>query len=422
MSASALETDYFTDRAVLLDPYEYLEEVRKHGPVVRMKSRDMVAVTGFQEAVEVLVNKQDFSSVINPDPVAPLRFEPEGDDISAQIDATMGTGPMDLMVSYDGEMHANARSLLNPLFVPSRLKANEEFMRGYADTMVREMVARGGCDAIKDVATPYVTMVIADLLGVPADDREEFRKIIDAGPPPGNMDAADEPQSSHPLMIMAGYFMRYMSERLAAPQGDLLTELASAKYPDGSDVPLMEAVKNAMFLFAAGQDTSAKLIGNSLRFLCENPEMQAELRADHAKIGPFLEEVLRLEGSTKTTFRLAKRNTRIGDMEVAAGQKIVVFVSAANRDPRRWDNPQEFRIGRPKIKEHLAFGRGAHVCAGAPLARKEVEVLYQKLFEHTSDIRLSEAHHGPKGARRIDYEPSYIIRGLAELHVELVGL
>jgi cytochrome P450 len=421
MPASALETDYFTDHAVLLDPYEFLEGIRAHGPVIQLKSRDIVAVTGFAEAVEVLNNREDFSSVINPDPIAPLRFVPEGDDISAQIEATMGTGPMDLMVSYDGKLHADARSLLNPLFVPSRLKANELFMRGLADDMVREMVAKGGCEAIAEVATPFVTLVIADLLGVPAEDREEFRKIIDAGPPPGNMDAADTPQSSHPLMVMAGFFMRYMSERKAAPRDDLLTELASAQYPDGAEVPLMEAVKSAMFLFAAGQDTSAKLIGNSLRFLCENPDTQAELRADRSRIEPFLEEVLRLEGSTKTTFRLAKRNTRIGGMDIPAGKKIVIFVSAANRDPRRWDDPQEFRIGRPKIKEHLAFGRGAHVCAGAPLARKEVAVLYDRLLEHTSDIRLSEAHHGPKGARRIDYEPSYIIRGLANLHVELIG-
>lgn len=420
MAEADAEKDYFTDHSVLLDPYDFLEGIRAQGPVVQLKSRDMVAVTGFAEAVEVLLNAQDFSSVINPDPVAPLRFVTEGDDISAQIEATMGTGPMDLMVSYDGKMHSDARSLLNPLFTPSRLKANELFMRDYADAMVREMVAKGGCEAIAEVATPYVTMVIADLLGVPDDDREEFRKVIDSAPPPGNMDSTGSAEVVHPLMIMAKFFMQYMSERRAAPRDDLLTELATASYPDGTDVPLMEAVKNAMFLFAAGQDTSAKLIGNSLRFLCENPGTQEELRADRSKIEPFLEEVLRLEGSTKTTFRLAKRKTRIGNMDIPAGKKIVVFVSAANRDPRRWDNPQEFRIGRPKIKEHLAFGRGAHVCAGAPLARKEVAILYDRLFEHTSDIRLSEAHHGPKGARKIDYEPSYIIRGLANLHVEFI--
>ena len=421
MSAPALATDYFTDQSVLLDPYEFFEELRQHGPVVRLKARDFVAVTGFPEAVDVLLNKADFSSMIAPDPLGDLRFVPEGDDISDQIEASMGTGPMDLMITYDGERHANARSLLNPLFTPSRLKANYDFMHSYADSMVRELVAKGSCDAIGQMATPFVTMVIADLLGVPDDDREEFRKLIDSGPPPGNMEGDTDRLENSPLMVMAGFFMRYMGERREAPRDDLLSELANATYPDGSEVPLMEAVKNAMFLFAAGQDTSAKLIGNSLRFLCENPDFQAELRADRSKIEPFLEEVLRLEGSTKVTFRLAKRKTRIGDVEVPAGQKIVIFLAAANRDPRRWDEPKEFRIGRPKVKEHLAFGRGAHVCAGAPLARKEVAVLYDRLFEHTSDIRLSEAHHGTRDARRITYEPSFIIRGLADLHVELVG-
>lgn len=278
MAASALETDYFTDHAVLLDPYEFFEEVRGHGPVVQLKSRDMLAVTGFAEAVEVLTNGHDFSAIMNPDPVAPLRFEPEGDDISAQIDAVMGTGPMDLMVSYDGKMHADARSLLNPLFVPSRLKANEQFMRGLADEMVREAVAKGSCEMIAGMATPFVTLVIADLLGVPPEDRQKFRDVIDSGPPPGNMDDPEQAQASHALMYMAGFFMRYMEERRANPQDDILTELALAKYPDGTTPGPMEPVKTAMFLFAAGQDTSAKLIGNALRWLDASPQLQEVAR------------------------------------------------------------------------------------------------------------------------------------------------
>ena len=416
----ASERDYFTDLSVLLDPYDYFEGIRRNGPVYQMKSRDMLLVTGFQEGVEVLLNAADFSSCLNPDPVAPLRFEPEGDDLTPQIEATMDTGPMDLMVQYDGDRHAAARSLLNPLFTPSRLKANEEFMRTFADGMVREMVGKGACEMINEVATPYVTMVIADLLGVPDEDREEFRKIIDSAPPPGNMNDTGSAEVVHPLMIMGGYFMRYMQERSAAPQDDVMTELVQATYPDGSKPPLMEVVKTAMFLFAAGQDTSAKLLGNAMRFLCEDQAMQQHLRENRDQIGPFLEEALRLEGSTKATFRLAKRKTRIGDVEVPAGKRVVVALPAANRDPRRWEAPHEFRLNRPKIKEHLAFGRGAHTCAGAPLARAEVAVILDRFLEHTRAITLSEAHHGPKDARRISYEPSYIIRGLADLHVEFV--
>jgi cytochrome P450 len=220
-------------------------------------------------------------------------------------------------------------------------------------------------------------------------------------------------------MILGSYFVRYISERRAEPRDDVMTEMALAKYPDGSTPDAMEVVKSAMFLFAAGQDTSAKLIGNAMRRLTEDPELQQQLRDDRSLIPGFLEEELRMEGSTKATFRIAKRDTRIGDMEIPAGKRVVVAMSAANRDPRRWDDPHEFRIGRPKIKEHLAFGRGAHTCAGAPLARAEVAVIMDRFFEHTSSIDLSEEHHGPKDNRRIDYEPSYIIRGLANLHVTL---
>jgi cytochrome P450 len=417
----AAERDFFTDKSVLLDPYDYFESIRGDGPVHRMPSRDILIVTGFQEGVDILLNTRDFSSSINPDPLAPLRFVPKGDDISEQIEAVQDTGPMDLMVSYDGDRHVAARSLLNPLFKPSRLKANETFMREYADGLAREMVAQGSCEVIDQIATPYVTMVIADLLGVPADDREEFRKVIDSGPPPGNMDETDDDaraRASAPLMFMIGYFNRYLAERRANPQDDVMTELALAKFPDGSTPDLIEPVKAAMFLFAAGQDTSAKLIGNALRFLCENPEMQQHLRDNRDQIGPFLEETLRLEGSTKATFRIAKRKTTIGSLEIPAGQRVVVALPAANRDPRRWDEPAEFRLNRPRIKEHLAFGRGAHTCAGAPLARAEVHVLLDRLLEHSSAIKLSEAHHGKAGERTIDYEPSFIIRGLAELHVE----
>lgn len=417
-AATTVEKDYFTDHSVLLDPYDYFETIRRHGPVYQMQSRDVVVVTGFAEALEVLRNTQDFSSWLNPDPLVKLPFDVDGDDITAQLAATP-SNPMELMVSYDGERHAAARSLLNPLFTPSRLKANEEFMRAYAEKMVQDVVAAGGCELVNKVATPFVTMVIADLLGVPADDREAFRQLIDSAPPPGNMDAGEDGQSVHPLMVMAGYFTRYVSERRTQPQNDVMTEMALAKYPDGSTPDAMEVVKSAMFLFAAGQDTSAKLIGNAMRRLAEDQDLQQQIREDRKLVGPFLEEVLRVEGSTKATFRIASRGTRIGDMEIPAGKRVVVSLSAANRDPRRWEDPAEFRLGRPKIKEHLAFGRGAHTCAGAPLARAEVAVILDRFLEHTSAITLDEARHGPAGSRTIEYEPSYIIRGLANLHIKL---
>ncbi|MDR2858655.1 MAG: cytochrome P450, partial [Novosphingobium sp.] len=222
------ERDYFTDKSVLLDPYDFFEEVRARGPVVQLHNRDMLFITGFQEAIEVLLNKEDFSSVIaTPGPAAPLPFPVEGSDISATVQAySESIRERDLMVNYDGDFHLAARSLLNPLLVPSRLKANEEFMQRFADEMAREMVAKGSCEIIRDVAVPYVTLVIADLLGVPSEDRQQFRDVIDAGPPPGNMDDAEDTSQSSALIFMIGYFMRYLTERRANPQNDIMTELA----------------------------------------------------------------------------------------------------------------------------------------------------------------------------------------------------
>jgi cytochrome P450 len=417
------DVDYFTDRAVLLDPYEYFDAVRGRGPVAKAGPHGITFVTGFAEAVEVLLNSEDFSAVIAVNgPVVPLPFEPEGPDITEQVDAHRDEiAPNGLMISYDGVQHANARSLLMRLFTPSRLRANEAYMHKLADQMVREMVARGGGDVIAEMATPFVTLVIADLLGVPEDDRNAFREVIDAGPPPGNMDAADAPTASHPLVFMAQYFARYIGERRAAPRDDVMTELATATFPDGTTPDLMEVVKAAMFLFAAGQDTSAKLVGNAMLRVAEDAQLQAELRADPSLIPALLEETLRLEGSTKMTSRLALRDTKIGDTAISVGEKVFIGLAAANRDPTRWEDPNTFRMGRPKVKEHIAFGRGAHTCAGAPLARVEVRVLFEKFLEHTSDIRVSDAHHGAPGARTIDYEPSFIIRGVEKLHIDLTA-
>ena len=156
-----------------------------------------------------------------------------------------------------------------------------------------------------------------------------------------------------------------------------------------------------------------------MRYLVDEPGLQKKLRQDPSLIPAMLEEVLRLEGSTKQTARLARRDTQIGDLKVPAGTKILVALSAANRDPRRWPNPQAFVLDRPAIKEHLGFGRGKHVCAGAPLARVEVRIILEQFIKYTSNIDLDENEHGPCGDRELNFEPSFIIRGLAELHLKL---
>ncbi len=417
------ERDYFTDYEVLKDPYDFFEAVRSNGPVYQPPGKDYLIVTGFEETVEVLNNNRDFSAVIGvAGAAAPLPFTPEGPDISEQLEenrAQILAG--EFIVNLDDAPHTNMRALVNRLFTPSRLKANQEFITDYSDAMVRDAVAQGDIELMKTVSTPFVTMVIADLLGVPPEDREHFMRIIEAAPPPGSLesDQNDFSGDDHPMVAMAGYFVRYLTERLEHPQDDILSELAHADYPDGTKPNLGDLVTLANFIFGAGQDTSAKLLGNAMRYIADVPGLQDRLRQDTSLIPAMIEEVLRLEGSTKQTARLTRRDSKIGDLHVPAGTKILLALSAANRDPKRWPDPEAFILDRPRIKEHVGFGRGKHVCAGAPLARVEVRIILELFFKYTSNIDIDDRRHGPRGSRDFDFDPSFIIRGLSELHLRL---
>ncbi|MCB1686856.1 MAG: cytochrome P450 [Halioglobus sp.] len=416
------ERDYFTDPSVLLDPYGYFEEMRPRGPVCQLETHDCLLITGFDECVEVLRNPADFSSLNSLASSAfPLPFKPEGSDISAQIEAHRDkyVGG-DLVVTFDDAHHTNVRALMSRMFTPSRLKSNEAFMRDYAAELVRAAVAEGGCELVNQIATPYVTMVVADLLGVPAEDRKKFEEKIAAGQTVGSIENPDAPTDMSALEFMGAYFYGYLEERMASPGTDLLSELATLPYPDGTKPDILELVGLAVFMFAAGQDTSAKLLGNSMRYIVDVPGLQQQLRDDRTLIPWFLEEILRLEGSSKATHRIARRDTKIGDRPVPAGTQVIVALAAANRDPRRWgEDANEFKLKRPGIKQHIAFGRGSHTCAGAPLARAEVTAILNQFFDQTSAIRISEEKHGKPGARHYQFEPSFIIRGLEHLYLEL---
>ncbi|WP_317929503.1 cytochrome P450 [Halioxenophilus sp. WMMB6] len=412
--------DYFTDQSVLLDPNQYFKNIFSQGPVYRIPGRDYLMVTGFDECVAVVRNTDDFSSIFSFSPYGagtPLPFEPKGDDISEQLEAFRQ--PTDLLVTQDGQLHAANRSILAKLFTPTRLRDNEIFMTDYARGLAADVVGKGECEFIQDVALPFGTNVISDLLGVPMEDRQLFMDVISASPPPGAVKSDDVRTQIPHFEFMLEFFTSYIKDRRANPRPDVLHELATARYPDGSIPDLMEIAKLAMFLFVGGRGSSAKFLATCLMFVAEDPGIQQKLRVNRELIPTFIEEVLRLQGTTKATFRLARRKTKIGDVDIPAGTKVVLLLGAANRDPRRWENPDEFQMGRPKIREHLAFGRGAHTCAGAPLARTEARVVINQFLDHCSDISLNEAAHGKTGNRDLQFEPSYIVRGLSSLHLVL---
>jgi cytochrome P450 len=224
--------------------------------------------------------------------------------------------------------------------------------------------------------------------------------------------------SHNPLAWLYDRFSRYVEDRRRQPRDDVLTALATTTFPDGELPEPIEVARVASNLFAAGQETTVRLLGAALQLIGDRPELQGQLRRQRALIPGFVEEALRIEAPVKGDFRLARRRATVAGVDIPAGTTLMVLNGAANRDPRHFADPAEFRIDRDNAREHLAFGRGVHSCPGGPLARMETRVSIERLLDRTADIGISASHHGPAGDRRYQYLPTYILRGLTQLHLE----
>ncbi|MCV7317056.1 cytochrome P450 [Mycolicibacillus parakoreensis] len=413
--------DFFTDQSLVPDPHPYFDYLRDQHPVTRMDASGVVAVTGYAEALAIYRDSETYSNLVAVGgPFPPLPFEPEGDDISAQIEQYRDQMPMsEHMVTMDPPRHTKARSLLHRLLTPKRLKENQDFMWRLADRQLDYFVDNGRCEFLSEYARPFALLVIADLLGVPEEDQPVFQEVLGAPQPGARVGALDQEELVHdPLAWLDDKFLGYLSDRRENPRADVLTELAGATYEDGSVPELIDVVKSATFLFGAGQETTTKLLSSALRLLAERPDLVAQLRADRSKIPNFFEEVLRMESPVKCDPRLVAKTTTLGGVELKAGTIVVLLPGAVNRDPLKFEDPHEFRIDRPNVREHLAFARGTHTCPGSPLARAENRISLERILDRMDDIRIDEGKHGPAGDRRFTFEPTFILRGLTELHLE----
>ena len=412
--------DYFTDQSLIPNPHPYFDHLRARNPTACPINNGVLAVTGWESANAVYKDVDSFSSCVAvAGPFTPIPFVPEGDDICAQLEEHRTEIPMfEHMVTMDPPNHTDARSLLSRLLTPKRLKENEDFMWRLADRHIDEFIADGQCEFLTAYARPFSLIVVADLLGVPEEDHEEFRAAFGAIRPGTRIGALDhEPIATNPLEWADEKFSFYIEDRRQNPRDDVLTALATAKYPDGSTPEVVDVVRTATFLFGAGQETTAKLLSAALRVLGEEPDIQQQLRDDRSLIPIFIEECLRMDSPVKSVFRMARKSTKLGDIDVPAGTTVMVSPGAANRDPSRFEEPHEFRLDRKNVREHIAFSRGIHSCPGAPLARVEGRVSLERILDRLADIAIDEDRHGPAGQRNYTYEPTFILRGLTDIHI-----
>jgi cytochrome P450 len=315
----------------------------------------------------------------------------------------------DTLPSPDPPKHTRHRTLAGKLFTPNRLKQNEQFILTLADQLIDEFAQRGEAEFSDEYAKPFTLLVIADLLGVPSEDHETFRGWL--GGQRGNV---GDPKGRHVadqvFANLAPAFTRYIEERRAQPRDDFMSRVATARFSDGELPRVEDVVGITSMIFAAGQETTARLLLAGMRILCEQPKVAEQLRDDPGAVANFVEECLRLEGPIKGSFRFALHDTTIAGVDIPAGSILMAVIGAANRDPRVFDDPDRFDAQRPNARRNIAFGHGEHFCIGASLARTEARISFERLLARLDGLALAEP-------AALSYLGSFIIRGLNDLPV-----
>jgi cytochrome P450 len=413
--------DYFSAPSLIADAYGYYGAIRQEGPVWQEPHYGAFMVTGYDEVSAVYRDPEIFSScnsVVGP--FVDFPEEPDDpDDFSAIIETHRHSVAFgENFITFDPPQHTAHRSLLMRLLTPKRLEENEEFMWWASDSLIDRFASSGGCEFAGQYAQRFSLGVIADLLGVPEEDHWLLhQKVVEQGP----AGKIGQRQQGNLLGFLEEFFIPYIEERRREPRSDVMTAMARARFPDGTLPEVIDVVRVATILFSGGQGTSARFQIAMLKLLAEEPDLQHRLRQNRSLIRNFIEEGLRFNSPTKVNFRMARVSTELGGVHIPAGSTIVLLLNAADRDERRFECPAEFHPDRLNAGVHLAFGRGRHSCPGGPLVRTEASVTLNRFLDRMDDIRISEAHHGPPGARRFKHTPSYIMQGVDALNLEFTS-
>jgi cytochrome P450 len=417
-----LAHDYFGNDPVLMrDPYPWFEAARAHGPIWQEPNQGVFIVTGHEEYIQIADDTESFSSIVaSLGPFTGVVWDADGrDDITDVIEQRRDEVPLsDMLITFDPPAHTEHRSLLRRLLTPRRVAENEVFMQVCAHELLDAFVADGRVEYARQFAGPYTLLVVADLLGVPDEDKPKLLEHFqgDGRPKLGvrserTMEEEIAQSGGGLVGAVAAYFERYVNERRAEPRDDIVTAISQATFPDGSLPTVADLVALAYMLAAAGQETTAKLLCSAMCHLVHSPDLAKRLRSDRSVVPRFVDESLRMLSPVKGSFRLATTTTQVGDTTIPVGAIVMIANAAANRDPACFAAPAEFDVDRSDLRWQLAFGHGAHYCIGASLARSEAITGLNACLDRMGDIRLASDAN-------LEYVSSLNLRGLKKLPLE----
>jgi cytochrome P450 len=383
------------------DPFPLYAWLRDHDPVHRSESLKAWAVTRYDDVLAVFDDPDLFSSD---------RFRKVAPGYASRRPEVRAVGEVlsQWLVFRDPPDHTRLRGLLQKTFTPRRLEKSREQIQRALDELLAAVAPRGEMDFIRDVAFPLPATVIALLLGAPTGDLEELKVWSDrlAAYLGGSVDALDNfTEARAGVDGLVEYFRRLLAERRRAPRDDLMSLMLEAE-DAGDRLTPDEVVANSVLLLFAGHETTTNLLGNGLFHLLRHPEAGAALRGDPRLTPGAVEEFLRYDGPVPATVKVATRDVVWRGRAIRRGELVLPFMSAANRDPRRFASPDVLDIRR-RPNRHLGFAFGIHFCLGAPLARLEARIVFDTLLRRFPGLRPT--------AQEPRWKPMIFLRGLESL-------
>ncbi|WP_461171579.1 cytochrome P450 [Arthrobacter sp. Z1-9] len=382
--------DFIQSAEHQLNPFPHYERMRETAPVYYDEQSGSWHIFRYDDVQRALSEYATFSSHMG------------GDDAS-------GTGQLfaSSLIATDPPRHRQLRSLVTQAFTPKAVDALAPRIAALTDELLEGIAARGSGDLIKELAYPLPVIVIAELMGIPAQDRERFKQWSDVIVSQTRTGSESENHYAA-IMEMTEYFLALIDQRRSRPGQDLISTLLAAEI-DGQKLTVPELLGFCALLLVAGNETTTNLIGNAVLCLTEYPGAMDRLLTEPALLPQTIEEVLRFRSPVQSMYRTTAGETTLGRELIPAGAPIVAWIGSANRDERQFQRPAEFDVDRGQNR-HLAFGHGIHFCLGAPLARLEARIALGALLSRLPGLSLDQ------GAP-LERMESTIIYGLKELPV-----
>ena len=388
---------------VRADPYPVYRRLREEDPVHWSEAMDAWVLTRYDDVVSVLQDKR-FSAERRG---ARNRYVQEA--MAATEEHGGPVARANTMLSADPPEHTRMRLLISKAFLPRAVEKLRPHIQQIADELLDDAPEPGRLDILMDLAYPLPVIVIAELMGVPTEDRDKFKRWSDdvvatLGGGPAPEIAERGAQSGREL---ADYFRGVIADRRREPKEDLVSVLVAAT--DQGDVLSEEQlVATCVVALIAGSETTRNLIANGMLALLRNPDQLEKLWQDPSLVESAVEEILRYAGPVQGTARVATEDVEIDGKTIKEGQLVFTLVAAANRDPAHFTDPEQLDIAR-EHNHHVAFGAGIHACLGQPLARLEARITFDTLARRIPNPKLA--------IDQVEWGPSFILRGMKSLPI-----